>query len=306
MGVYNYLGNANGLAVDANGAAAVGGVNIVDFPASQNLAVTQNNIGAIVKNGFNNTFLGQFLLVNTGSNNAFLGAFCGTSNTTGTSNTFMGAGCGQLNTTGNNNTFFGYTAGNANVTGQFNTFVGYQAGLVSKGDDNSFFGTNAGLSNTTGSANVFFGEISGQNNTVGAGNCFIGLKAGFGNISGGFNTVIGTSNFDNTSTTGSNNTLIGCNLTGYGNVSGTVIISDGSNTKNLTLDANSARFTAPVRPRQYAVSALPSASLAGAGSIAYTTNGRKASEAALAGTGVPVFSDGANWLCFYNNLQVTA
>lgn len=306
MTVFAYPGNSAGLAVDGNGLGLVGGLAIADFPASFNTNVTVNNPNAFYKNGLNNTFIGHAGYANTGNNNTFLGAFTGLSNTTGSSNTFVGNEAGRLNTTGGFNTFFGQNAGAANIVGQYCTFVGNGAGRSNLADDNSFFGVNAGQANTTGIGNVFFGEVAGNANVTGNFNSYIGLFAGRYVTQGGNNTIVGANNSDTSHTTSSSNTFIGANLTGYGNVTATVIISDGVNSKNLTMDASSARFNRPVRPPQYAVASLPSAATSGLGAIAYATNGRKAAEGAAAGTGVPVFSDSTNWLCFYNNLIVTA
>lgn len=305
MTLFNFPGNSNGLVVDANGIAVVGGVNIADFPASFNTFVTVNNPGVAITRGSNNTFFGHAGYANTGSSNTGIGAFSGLSNTTGNNNTFIGGDAGRLNTTGFSNTFLGQSTGAANVTGAYNTFVGWGAGKVNTADDNSFFGVNAGVANTTGSGNVFFGEVSGTSNTIGGQNTYVGLFAGRYCTTASTNTIIGANNQDAAHTTGGANTLIGSGLTGYGNVLATVIISDGQNTKNLIMDSTNARFTAPVKPPSYTVAGLPGAAN-NVGSMCYATNGRKSGEAAAAGTGVPVFSNGVNWLCFYNNLQVTA
>lgn len=305
MTVFAYPGISNGLAVDANGLAIVGGLAIVDFPASFNTNITVNNPNAIYKNGNNNTFVGHGGYSNTGSNNSFIGAFTGLANTAGDANTFFGASAGRSNTTGARNTFLGFEAGLSNTGGLYCTFVGWGAGKVNTADDNSFFGVQAGLNHVTGFGNVFFGENAGLNDTSGQLNTYIGLNSGRYCTTASGNIIIGQS-IDSAHTTGGNNTIIGNGISGYGNPTNTVIISDGVNTKNLTMDAASARFTASVRPPQFTVAALPVASAAGNGAIAFATNGRKGGEAAAAGTGTPVFSNGTIWLCYYNNLQVTA
>lgn len=303
---YSFKGTSDTLAVDANNTSVIAGAAVIAITASNNIGITNGTVGNRMTFGTDNTFIGQKTLVNTGSHNTFIGSTSGILDTSGSSNVFLGSGSGSSNTTGSFNTFVGRDAGKANTAGLYSTFVGYQAGLNSTGDDNSFFGVNAGLTNTTGSANVFFGEISGYSNTTGSSNTFIGLKAGYNVTTGSNNTVIGSLNFDATHTTGNNNTLIGTGLAGYGNITNTVIISDGNNTKNIIADSASFRTTAPQRVPQFTVAALPAASTSGVGAMCYATNGRKAAEGAAAGTGVPVFSNGTLWLCFYNNLQVTA
>lgn len=60
----------------------------------------------------------------------------------------------------------------------------------------------------------------------------------------------------------------------------------------------------PVRFKSYTVAALPTGT---AGNAAYASDGRKAGEGAAAGTGLPVFFDGTNWLSdYYNNVTVVA
>lgn len=303
---YSFKGTSDTLAVDVNNNSLVAGIGISSFNASQNVNISINTSGANTATGVNNTFLGYAGVANTGSFNSFFGSFCGVTNTSGANNTFVGQNSGRQNSTGGSNTFIGTAAGKNNQIGNYNTFVGFQAGLNTISDDNSFFGVNAGLTNSTGTSNVFFGEISGFFNTTGSANTFIGLKAGYNNTTGSNNTIIGSLNFDVTATTGNNNTLIGTGLAGYGNITGTVIISDGANTKNIVADSASFRTTAPVRPPQYTVALLPVASTAGVGAVAFATNGRNAAEAASAGTGCPVYSNGGTWKCFYNSLTVTA
>lgn len=84
------------------------------------------------------------------------------------------------------------------------------------------------------------------------------------------------------------------------------IISDGSSSWHEVFHGNAVnpRFTGtPVLP-SYTVAGLPSASIAGA--KAFASNGRKPTEAAGAGTGVEVFSDGVHWISVCAGSQVLA
>ena len=54
------------------------------------------------------------------------------------------------------------------------------------------------------------------------------------------------------------------------------------------------------------VALLPLAATAGAGSIRYATNARKALEIITAGTGCLVWSDGTVWRTFYDNTVALA
>jgi hypothetical protein len=84
------------------------------------------------------------------------------------------------------------------------------------------------------------------------------------------------------------------------------IISDSSSSWHEVFRTNSVnpRFAGtPVLP-SYTVARLPSASIAGA--KAFVSNGRKPNEAAGAGTGVEVFSDGTAWISTCAGTQVAA
>ena len=84
------------------------------------------------------------------------------------------------------------------------------------------------------------------------------------------------------------------------------IVSDGSSFWHEIFRSNavSPRFTAPIVLPSYTVSALPTASVAGA--KAFTTNGRKPNEAAGSGSGVEVFFDGQRWISSCSGLAVAA
>lgn len=66
--------------------------------------------------------------------------------------------------------------------------------------------------------------------------------------------------------------------------------------------------TVPLSPGAYTVAALPSGNPAAfkAGTAAFATNGRKSGEGVGAGTGCPVWWDGAAWRTFYDNSVVVA
>jgi len=61
-----------------------------------------------------------------------------------------------------------------------------------------------------------------------------------------------------------------------------------------------------VTPPAVAVAALPAPTAAMKGARAFATNGRRAGEAAGAGSGIPVWCDGAAWRTHYDNAAVTA
>ena len=58
---------------------------------------------------------------------------------------------------------------------------------------------------------------------------------------------------------------------------------------------------APIKDKSYTVASLPSCATLGAGTTAYASNGRRSGEGAGAGSGIPVYCDGANWRAYYDN-----
>jgi hypothetical protein len=78
--------------------------------------------------------------------------------------------------------------------------------------------------------------------------------------------------------------------------------TDGTLTTGL-----SVRAAGPTVPSTTVANLLSASGAdAGAGTIAYASNGRKSGEGSGAGTGVPVWSDGTNWRTFYDNSVVAA
>jgi len=84
------------------------------------------------------------------------------------------------------------------------------------------------------------------------------------------------------------------------------IISDGSSSWREVFRTNSVnpRFGGPPVLPSYTVAGLPATAIAGA--KAFATNGRKPTEAAGAGSGVEVFSDGIHWISVCAGSQVLA
>ncbi len=84
------------------------------------------------------------------------------------------------------------------------------------------------------------------------------------------------------------------------------IISDGSSSWHEVFRSNSVnpRFGGPPVLPSYTVAGLPATAIAGA--KAFASNGRKPTEAAGAGSGVEVFSDGVRWISVCAGSQVLA
>ncbi len=95
------------------------------------------------------------------------------------------------------------------TAGTNSAYYGYQAGKISTAANNVFIGHVAGKVNVTGAWNTFIGSASGQLNT-GSGNTFIGSASGFNTTSGLSNTFVGrNSGLDNL--IGASNCYLGFN-----------------------------------------------------------------------------------------------
>ena len=100
------------------------------------------------------------------------------------SNIFMGYGTGTANnpTNGKSNVFIGQYSGNANSSGRQSTGVGAQSLLAATiGNENTAVGFNAGGLQTQGSSNTYVGTYSGITNS-----------SGNANLTGSYNTWIGS------------------------------------------------------------------------------------------------------------------
>jgi hypothetical protein len=144
---------------------------------------------------------------------------------------------------------------------------------------------------------------------------------GTNNISGGFHTI-----YDATPTTGDTTLAIrdgaarparlrlGSNAGTYDvgiarDAAGVLAVTDSSTTLSNYRDIKArnhivaggvlqnARYTAATLP-------VPGGTTAPAGSSAYASDARKAGEGPGAGTGIPVWSDGATWRTYYDNTIV--
>lgn len=181
----------------------------------------------------------------TGNFNTAIGVNALKTNTTGISNTALGESALMSSTVGVNNTAVGRLALYANTTGGNNIAVGYQAlGASTNQDDNIAIGLQAMLGSTSGASNnLALGNLA-LYNCSGVYNMGIGNRANAFVTSGLYNIDIGfhiAGTGDNSLTTGSNNILIGHNLsvqsaTGSDQISiGNVIFSSGGTGTGTTV-----------------------------------------------------------------------
>jgi len=160
-------------------------------------------------------------------------------------NSFVGAGTGSTNTSGFHNSYFGSNAGAANTSGANNSFFGYLAGQRNtSGDSNAFFGSVAGFRNTVGQNNTFIGEEADFNTSspTGDNNTLLGFNA---NVNSGVNN--GTAIGANTSVTQSNSLVLG-GITGFNSGTDTKV-GIGTTTPAALLDVQRDQNTIPETAR---------------------------------------------------------
>ena len=118
-------------------------------------------------------------------------------------------------------TVFGSNAG-ASVTSGFNTFIGSSAGYSNtSGNSNALIGTSAGYNLTIQTDNTFIGEVCGYYVKSSA-NTAIGSYALYGNgvnLTGGYNTVVGSWSGYQTQGAAIGNTMLG-GMSGNSNTTG--------------------------------------------------------------------------------------
>ncbi|MDX2194814.1 MAG: hypothetical protein NW207_00220 [Cytophagales bacterium] len=226
------IGTSTGLRMNDNNSIFLGnnsgnttttGLNNIFFGplAGNRLTTGYNNFamgdatGRNITSGFNNFLYGENagFSINTGTNNNVIGFGAGYFMTNGNHNNFLGYFSGRATTNGSHNNMFGNGAGERNTTGSRNNMLGQDAGNNNTtGFNNNFFGFNSGLDNISGYNNIFIGTYSGIGNTAGFDNIAIGQRTGF--TSNNLSNAIAIGAL--TSATGSNQVVIGNNITGLG------------------------------------------------------------------------------------------
>lgn len=167
-------------------------------------------------------------------------------------NTFVGHGAGNFTMAPNNTAI-----GDYNIHTAYNAGFGTQAlGSLTTGYNNAACGVNAlrnatqAFSNvavgrdsmeltTIGTYNVALGQSALHDNIGGSGNIAIGGKAGYDSISGNYNIFLGFTAAGTGITTGSNNTIIGSNISGLtSSLSNNIVLADGSGNIRLRADSS--------------------------------------------------------------------
>jgi hypothetical protein len=208
-----------------------------------NTAVGLWSLGSNTEGKLNTAIGAGTLLFNTADANTAIGAGALFSNTTGRNNTAIGEEALASNTIANDNTAIGLGALFSNTTGSFNTANGFFALTNNtEGGSNTANGANALAFNTTGSDNTATGNgalfnNNASGNTANGANALLANTTGFDNtamgettlrtnISGRFNTAIGSGAL--ALSTGDSNTAVGSSALGLSTGDFNTAVGDGA------------------------------------------------------------------------------
>jgi hypothetical protein len=199
-----------------------------------------SSAGQTASGANNSNFLGQ----NAGLNayNAlqsnFFGYNVGNSATNASYSNFLGSQAGRLATNANNSNFLGTNSGYGANGANNSIFIGANAGYTATGASNTnLLGQYAGYNATNASYSNFFGYYAGYSATGASNTNFIGYQAGNNAINASYSNFIGYNVANNSTNIGSNNTIIGTNIslpsgtTNSFNIGGVLF---GNNTYSVT------------------------------------------------------------------------
>ena len=237
--------------------------------------------------GYFNTCIGWQSMYdnNSGSYNAALGANALYNNTTGDYNVGIGYEPLSSNTSGSFNVALGYRSLYTNTSGTYNVGVGMYSLIYNvSGVMNTAAGYYALGANVYGHYNVGIGCYSMSANNLGVGNAFIGFAAGYYNTSGYYNQGLGYyagyqnrtgyynssmgylsgpngTNYENTTSLGSNAISTASDMVRLGNSSVTSIggytswsnLSDARFKENIEENVHGLDFILKLRPVTYNV-----------------------------------------------------
>ena len=147
----------------------------------------------------------------------FFGNSAGDTATNAHHSNFVGPGAGRLATNAHHSNFFGNSAGLMAINANNSNFFGENAGYyATNANYSNFFGNSAGNSATNANYSNFLGYNAGIGATGARNSNFFGYYAGNSAFSSSYSTLIGFnvgSNQTYTNGIGSNNIIIGTNIT---------------------------------------------------------------------------------------------
>ena len=184
--------SAEMLAIEADGAISMGGVEVIRITDAQTGTSGSDKIfigesNSTVSTGSNNVAVGHFAMkkVTSGSNNCAMGSSALQELLTGSSNFAFGTDALKVCVSGINNVAMGIFALKF-ATQSTNVGIGANAGAaLTTGQGNVFIGATAGRYRTGGNSNTIVGSIAGDVATTGANNCYFGYRTGAANTNTG-------------------------------------------------------------------------------------------------------------------------
>ncbi len=172
----------------------------------------------------------------------FLGPHAGYAATSASYSNFLGYAAGAGATNANNSNFIGYSAGTVAADAHNSNFIGYYAGFsATKAQSSNFLGRTAGYEAISASYSNFLGLQAGYQATSASYSNFLGYNAGLRAASASYSILLGYNVGRNdifTNGIGSNNIIIGTNITLPNNASRAINIGGilfGTGSHNTTL-----------------------------------------------------------------------
>jgi len=148
------------------------------------------------------------------SNGIFLGSSAGYGATNASNTIMMGESAGYTSTDASVSVFIGSLAGYTAPSASRSVFIGREAGYSATNASRSVFLGNLAGEYAPNAANaVFIGGNAGLSSTSASGSVFIGFNAGTSQANASYSTFIGYQAGTWPSTLGSNNIIIGTNIT---------------------------------------------------------------------------------------------
>lgn len=195
--------------------------------SSYPLAVTGSSlVSTYVSGGVGGSTTSSIFIGNNAGQNAgrainsnFLGSNAGNSAASASSANFFGSQAGQSATNAANSNFLGNSAGFGATNAIQSNFFGGGAGLgATNANYSNFLGNGAGQSAASANSSNFLGVLAGGNATNANNSNFLGAYAGAGASNAPYSTLIGyqvgyNSTFNGLNSIGSNNIIIGTNIT---------------------------------------------------------------------------------------------
>ena len=179
---------------------------------STSLSNTGLNASAVTNSIFFGANAGNSASAVTDSN--FIGSYAGSGATNASYSNFFGDAAGYGSTNANQSNFIGLNAGKFATNASFANFIGSNAGNgATSATESNFIGASAGGNATNATNSNFLGSQAGYGATGATRSNFMGLYAGMDAINASYSNLFGFNVGNSTNSIGSNNIIIGTNIT---------------------------------------------------------------------------------------------